>query len=182
MRHAQKRRIGFAAATAAAVVGLATLSGTPASAGPATRPAEELAKRFGLQQVPKASTLQTEKSGAAQANPLLSLVPDPSTSDRHYWSSKLESKSKQRTKIVEKRLADTKAAVEPLLVDEEEPDAERGSNDTAANAQLIAKFGSGKKQRSAARILGTLAANLNTSSFPTVPEDNGAIPWPVRPA
>jgi len=175
MRRVPKRRIGWVAAAAVAL-SLATFSGLPATAVPEESSSEELAKKFGLQQVPKGATLQKGISGSAKANPLLSLLPNPSLSDMHSWASKVEAKSKQRTKVVAQRMASAKAAVEPLLVDENEPDAMRGGNDTAANAQLIPQFGSASGKRSAARILGTLAPGVVPSSFAPVPEDNGSIP------
>ena len=64
----------------------------------------------------------------------------------------------QSAKRAARRAKSPKAlAPEPLLVDEEEPEDLRGSNDTLANAQLIPAFGSASDRRPAARILGTLA-------------------------
>ena len=62
-----------------------------------------------------------------------------------------------------KRTAKQRAlAVDPLLVDEQEPDGLRGGNDTPATAQPIAAFGSAAGERPAARILGTLAPGVES--------------------
>ena len=176
MRRGQKQRSGLAV-LAAVALSLATFSGLPATAAPEVNSADGLAQQFGLQQVPKQASVKKGRLGAAQANPLLSLVPDPSLTDMHSWSKKIEAASKQRTKALAARSASAKVAtVEPLLVDENEPDGLRGGNDTAADAQLIPKFGSATGKRSAARILGTLAPGATSTSFAPIPEDNGSIP------
>lgn len=76
-----------------------------------------------------------------------------------------------------KRTAKQRAlAVDPLLVDEQEPDGLRGGNDTPATAQPIAAFGSAAGERPAARILGTLAPGVDVEEIDAAPEDNGSIP------
>jgi hypothetical protein len=168
------------AASAAAVlsVSLATVGGSPATAAPVPGgPTEQLAQKIGMQTVPKGAAAKLKKStAAAPVNPLLSIVPDSSKIDYAYWKGVTEQKSKARAAAAAKARAATKAAVEPLLVDEQEPDAVRGGNDTTANAQLIPQFGTGSGKRPAARILGTLAPPPAPATLPAVPEDNGSIP------
>ncbi|HST84797.1 MAG TPA: hypothetical protein VLL08_23870 [Kineosporiaceae bacterium] len=85
----------------------------------------------------------------------------------------MESASKKRAKALAEQ-ARSKAK-ELLLVDEEEPDGDRGGNDTAASAQFIKKFGSTSSKSPAARLRGTLAPDAVSTSFPAPPEDNGSI-------
>ena len=184
MPRAQIRRSAWAIAAATAV-SLATFTGLPATA--VSKPAashesasDALARKLGFQLVPKGSKSKTTAKGAVQPNPYLSTVTDPSKVDMAGWRAPIEAKSKQRRAASLKARgltsAKAKAAVEPLLVDEAEPDAVRGGNDTPANAQYISKFGSAKGKRPAARILGTLAKPTSSSTFGPVAEDNGAIP------
>ena len=169
------RSAAAAAATVLAVV-LGTTGSTPATAAPEPGGStERLAQELGLQTVPKQSGTTARKASPG-SNPSLSLLSDPSKVDYSYWKAVAKEKSKQRAAAVAKRKAATKAAVEPLLVDEAEPDAVRGGNDSTANAQRIPQFGSAAGKRPAARILGTLAPGATPSTLPTVPEDNGSIP------
>jgi hypothetical protein len=166
-----------AAAATVVTVAAASLSGSTASAAPASGgDTERLAQELGFQTVPKAASGVVRKAASPGSNPALSLLPDPSKVDYSYWKSVTREKSKQRSAAVAKRKLATRAAVEPLLVDEAEPDAVRGGNDSTANAQLIPQFGSAAAKRPAARILGTLAPGATPSTLPTVPEDNGSIP------
>jgi len=134
------------------------------------------AQRLGVQLVPKnqAGKSAGAFSNAKGANPLIGLLSDPSTADHAYWKSATKQQSAKRAA---KRTAAPKAlAVEPLLVDEEEPDGIRGGNDTLATAQLIPAFGSATNRRPAARILGTLAPSVAAEPVDAAPEDNGSIP------
>jgi hypothetical protein len=134
------------------------------------------AQRLGVQLVPKhqAGKSAGAFSNAKGANPLIGLLSDPSTADYAYWKSAMKQQSAKRAA---KRTAAPKAlAVEPLLVDEEEPDGIRGGNDTLATAQLIPAFGSATNRRPAARILGTLAPSVAAEPVDAAPEDNGSIP------
>jgi hypothetical protein len=168
-------RLAAAAAATVMTVTLATLGGAPAGAAPGSGgPAEELAQKIGLQSVPKGAT--AARAASTGSNPLLSLLPDPTKVDYSSWKQAAKERSKARTAAVKKQKALTKAAVEPLLVDEAEPDTIRGGNDSTATAQLIPQFGSATNRRPAARILGTLAPGATPSTLPTVPEDNGSIP------
>jgi hypothetical protein len=112
-------------------------------------------------------------------NPYLSLLPDPSQSDTDYWRTTLAALGKQRAaklaqqKVTQQRLG---KAVEPLLVDEREPDALRGGNDTPATAEMIPAFGTGRRDRPAARVLGTLAASAPATTIGPFAEDDGSIP------
>jgi hypothetical protein len=169
------RSAAAAAATVLAVV-LGTTGSSPATAAPEPGgPTERLAQELGLQTVPKQSGTTARKASPG-SNPSLSLLADPSKVDYSYWKAVAKEKSKQRAAAVAKRKAATRAAVEPLLVDEAEPDDVRGGNDSTANAQPIPQFGSAAGKRPAARILGTLAPGATPSTLPTVPEDNGSIP------
>jgi len=140
----------------------------PAMAAPTAT--ERAAERLGLQMVPKhkAGKSASAFTGPRGANPYIALLPRPQRADYAYWKSAMKQAAKR---IPQRRAA---APVEPLLVDEQEPDGLRGGNDTTATAQLIPAFGSAAGQRPAARILGTLARNLET--FAAVQEDNGSIP------
>ena len=157
------RSAAAAAATVLAVV-LGTTGSTPATAAPEPGGStERLAQELGLQTVPKQSGTTARKASPG-SNPSLSLLTDPSTVDYSYWKAVAKEKSQQRAAAVAKRKAATKAAVEPLLVDEAEPDAVRGGNDSTATAQLIPQFGSAAGKRPAARILGTLAPGATPST------------------
>ncbi len=155
----------------ALVATTATLAVLGVAASPAGADAERTAQRLGLQTVPKhrpgksASAL----SGARGANPFVALLPNPQRSDYAYWKAAMRQRAAKRA---DKRAA----AVEPLLVDEAEPDGLRGGNDTNATAQLIPAFGSAPDQRPAARILGTLAPAATIRRVNAPPEDNGSIP------
>jgi hypothetical protein len=147
----------------------------PASAAPGD--GARTAQRLGVQLVPKQQP--GKKAGAFSnaakgTNPFIGLLPDPSKADYAYWKSAMEQQSAKRAA---RRAASPRAlAPEPLLVDEEEPEDFRGSNDTLANAQLIPAFGSAADRRAAARILGTIAPSVEPEEFVAKREDNGSIP------
>jgi hypothetical protein len=149
---------------------LATVGGAPATAAPS--PDGTTARELGLQSVPKQGTAPRKTSPGS--NPFLSQPPDPSGVDLAYWKSVAKQKSTARARAMAQKKA-TQPAVEPLLVDEAEPDAVRGRNDSTADAEFIPEFGSAAGRRPKARILGTLALPA-TSGFSKVPEDNGSIP------
>ncbi len=167
------RRARYALASVVGA-GLLVLAIAPASAAPPSGGSDELAQRLGLQLVPKDASL-SRKAGPAAANPMLSLLPDPSQANMYQWKARIRSESEARKAVVDRRRNATGKVVAPLLVDEQEPDAIRGGNDKAANAQLIPQFGSAKGKRSAARILGTLASPPPAASFPPSKEDDGSI-------
>jgi hypothetical protein len=160
-----------AAAATILVVTLGQASSSSAADQAAQAPDEQ--RRAGIQLVPK----QPGAAKPAGSNPLLSLVPDPSAIDHAGWRAYGRAQAKERNKAIaaaRQRLGI--AAVDPILVDEQEPDAIRGGNDWPSNAQLIPQFGSAAGKRPAARILGTLAAPAAPSTLAPVPEDNGSIP------
>jgi hypothetical protein len=95
--------------------------------------------------------------------------------DLVYWESVARQKSAARAKAMAQKQKAAQAEVGPLLVDEAEPDAIHGANDSTADAELIPEFGSAAGKRPKARILGTLAVPP-TSAFSKAPEDNGSIP------
>jgi hypothetical protein len=170
------RRSSWVVATTSTVATLA-LAAPAGSANAAPRgDGPRIADQLGVQLVPKhragkeASAFSNDKG----ANPLIALLPDPAKADYAYWNSAMK---RQSAKRAAKRAAATRAlAVEPLLVDEEEPDGIRGGNDVPANAQLIPAFGSAADRRPAARVLGTLAGSAAVEPVDAAPEDNGSIP------
>ena len=155
----------------ALVATTATLAVLGVAASPAGADPERTAARLGLQTVAKHQPGKSASalSGARGANPFIALLPNPERSDYAYWKAAMKQKAAKRAG---KRVL----AVEPLLVDEAEPDGLRGGNDTNATAQLIPAFGSAPDQRPAARILGTLAPGAAVDEIDAPPEDNGAIP------
>jgi hypothetical protein len=184
------RRRGVVAVVAA--VGALALAGpltaTPAAAvGAVTAPT--LAQRFGIQQVPKqVSNAAAVRSAFAApdkgTNPYIGLLPDGAKPDYAYWRAVLHDKAAKRAGAKAAAKANqlaglapaARAAAEPLLVDEAEPDAVRGGNDTPATAQFVPQFGTGRGKRPAARVLGTLAPSATPLTVAAGAEDDGAIP------
>src|SRR5687768_5623307 len=167
-------RLAAAAAATVMTVALGTVGGAPATAAPSPDgTTAKLARELGLQTVPKQGT--TARKSSPGSNPTVSLLPDPSGVDLTYWKSVAKQKSTARAKALALRKRSTQAAVEPLLVDEAEPDAVRGGNDSTANAQRIPQFGSAAGKRPKARILGTLAPSATPADIAPLPEDNGSI-------
>ena len=171
------RRSSWLVATTSSAAVLA-LAGPAAGATTGSKEdAARTAQRLGVQLVPKHQA--SKKAGAFSnpkrgVNPLIGLLPDPAKADYAYWKSAMKQQSAKRAA---KRAASPKAlAPEPLLVDEEEPEDLRGSNDTLASAQPIPAFGSASDRRPAARILGTIAPSADPDSVDAKPEDNGSIP------
>jgi hypothetical protein len=168
-------RLAAAAAATVMAVALGTTGSVSATAAPSPGgPTQELAQTLGLQTVPKSGTAARKASPGS--NPMVSLLPDPGVVDLKYWKDVAKQKSTARAKSLAQRKAAAQAAVEPLLVDEAEPDAVRGGNDSTANAQRIPEFGSAAGKRPKARILGTLAPSATPADIAPVPEDNGSIP------
>ena len=155
----------------ALVATTATLAVLGVAASPAGAVAEPAAQRLGLQTVPKHRPGKSANalSGVRGANPFIALLPHPERSDYAYWKAAMKQRAVKRAKS-------RALAVEPLLVDEAEPDGLRGGNDTNATAQLIPAFGSAAGERPAARILGTLAPGAAVRGVTAPPEDNGSIP------
>ena len=133
----------------------------------------------GLQTVKKHKAPKSANpiSNGRSANPMIALLPNPATSDLAYWRSAMKQRAAARAKQApQSPLQRRAAAVDPLLVDETEPDGIRGGNDTPDNAQAIPAFGSAAGLRPAARVLGTLAPGPESESFEAADEDDGSIP------
>ncbi len=133
---------------------------------------------LGIQTAPKPPRRATALTSTTPqgTNPFLSQVIDPTKVDFYGWRVALESKAqkaqKVRNALQSNHLAQT---LQPLLVDELEPDALSGLNDTLTSGELVNGFGTNANPR--ARLLGTFAPPRNVSTnFPTFTEDDGAIP------
>ena len=137
--------IGTLVAGAMAISSMATASG---SAGAATG-GEDRALESGAQGTAKHTTRpQVRVNGvkAAAANPYLGLVPDPSKIDWSYWKKQMATKAEKRYAAL--------TPPTPFVHDEEEPAGTQNSNDSAATAEEIPGFGTGKNKQQAVRILG----------------------------
>ncbi len=91
-------------------------------------------------------------------NPYLSLLRHPERVDFAAWDAYLDRVGDRRDARRERVAAKTRTLQRvrpPVLVDEDEPDGERGSNETFETAQLIPQFGTSRNPR--ARILGSLS-------------------------
>ena len=126
------RRTGWVAST------IATLAvpggrGRPGRGGRRATPSGS-----GCRRCPSSSPASRPPHSPAPAgrNPFIALLPRPGASDYAYWRAAMQQKARSG------RAKPRALAVEPLLVDEQEPDALRGGNDTPATAQLIPAFGS----------------------------------------
>jgi hypothetical protein len=121
---------------------------------------------------------KSAKPGArpAGANPYLALVPDPSAVDYAAWDRYLARKSQVRAdRMVHRQVQ--RSLAPPLVVDEDEPEGIRGSNDTPATAQPIPGFGTRRQDNFRARILGNLSQEqVFTDEIAPGVEDDGAIP------
>jgi hypothetical protein len=141
--------------------------------------------RLGLQGVPKQAPAKfgaQQLSGSAPSNPYLGLVSDPSQVNWAYWKSQLQTAGKIRAKRLGTRkfAAVEGHAVEPVFLDELEPDQSLGGNDDRTSAQDLAKFGLGGGRVPSARVLGTLANGPSATTLPAGDEDNGSIPKAVK--
>ncbi len=159
--------IGTLVAGAMAISSMATASG---SAGAATGGGDR-ALESGAQGTAKHTTRpQVRVNGvkAAAANPYLGLVPDPSKIDWAYWKSQMATKAEKRYAAL--------TPPTPFVHDEEEPAGTQNSNDSAATAEEIPGFGTGKNKQRAVRILGeNFAPELDVADVATA-EDQGSIP------
>src|SRR4051794_29132751 len=167
------RRSGWTAAVlSASLLALAA----PAAASTGEDP-DQLARRFGVQLVPKGSADQLRAPDKGQADPFLSLLPDPSRVDLYSWKATLSARSAAREARIQQSGSRSQiAATARLVVDEAEPDTAFGVNDTPASAERIPAFGSGRRAVPAADIRGTLAPLPPPAQFAPPPEDNGSIP------
>lgn len=168
-----RTRIAVAAAAGLAILvtvvpGAASGQGTGAPA-PATAldAAERRALEAGVQVAPKAPP------GRAPAgpNPYLAWGVDPATADYAGWRRELEARAAARA------AERPRAAVDPVLVDEDEPAGIRGSNDTPATAEVVDGFGTAQDRNPRARVLGELSPEVvPVQAVDPTPEDDGAIP------
>ncbi|MGZ5399157.1 MAG: hypothetical protein ACXWDM_04030, partial [Nocardioides sp.] len=112
------------------------------------------------------------------ANPYLALLPHPERVDFAAWAAYLDRIAERRDarrQQIAARAGAQQRRPQPILVDEREPEGERGSNDTIQTAQRIQRFGTARNPR--ARILGSLENEV----IPLEPqdpneEDDGSIP------
>ncbi len=166
-----KRRIAITCITATAALGLA---GTPVIAAPGasdTPDAAAVERATGLQVAPKGSARLT--GAVRDVNPFLSLQRNESSVDYATWRAKMRVAAQKREAA---RQASGRVG-DPVLYDEKELPGTQ-SNDSRAEAERIAPFGSGAGKRNAARVLGSLQAFADggTSTLAPVAEDNGSIP------
>lgn len=146
---------------------------TPAFASAAPDQGTDVADR-GYQQAAKAA----QGKAPSGPNPYLALVKDRSKLDFAGWDRALAYKSKVRAQQKAKVRANAGAAAQqPILHDEEEPAGIFGGNDTQADAEVVAKFGTAKGKNPKARILGQLSHQVvPVSAMTPNTEDDGAIP------
>jgi len=168
------------ATISAAVLGLALITPGTAHAAPTAptptkdgelTPADRAALAAGFSLAPKAPY------GAKPAgpNPLLAEVPDAAKVDYAGWANYLRTQG--RAKAAAKAKALGKAALPPVVVDEDEIDGTSGANDVPVNAQRVTGFGTGSGQYSKIRVLGSLDNEaVAAPAVPPAPEDDGAIP------
>src|SRR3712207_2248837 len=127
----QIRQGGWIAAVLAAGMLVTSLPATAADVDDPDQPA----RRLGFQLVPKGSADQRLGSGPVQPNPLLSLLPDPSAVDVYSWKATSAARSAARRAAMEQvPRAGRQAVVTPLPVEDVEPAAVSGVNDTPATA------------------------------------------------
>lgn len=172
MSRMRVRRNGW---TAAVLSTSLLVLAAPAAAAPSEDP-DEVARRFGIQTVPKGSADELRKPGLAQPDPFLSLLPDPASVDMYSWKATAAARSAAREAQLQQSGTGWRPDRTPLVVDEAEPDTAFGVNDTPATAQHIPAFGSGRRERPAADIRGTLASLPAPTQFTAPAEDNGSIP------
>jgi hypothetical protein len=126
----------------------------------------------GLQLADKKATAKAPTG----ANPFLALLPDPASADYSGWRQHLEAKAKQRATLKAQQRA-LAVVPSPILVDEDEPDGTRGSNETPATAQPAPAFGTAAAKNPRARVLGTLDNEVvSATALAPNTEDDGAIP------
>jgi hypothetical protein len=157
-------------------LGLSAAERAALAAGHGSGPsaAERAALAAGPDAVPKAPP-GTKPAGP---NPFLADLPAGAHPDYAGWARYLKSQSSAKLKS---RLNATKsltaAAPPAVVVDEDEIDGTSGANDIPVNAQRVTGFGTGAKQFSRIRVLGSLDnETVTTPGVPAAPEDDGAIP------
>ncbi|MBK9475745.1 MAG: pre-peptidase C-terminal domain-containing protein [Tetrasphaera sp.] len=120
----------------------------------------------------------TKFGPTAGPNPWTSFVPKPGRTDLPAWKAIARGSATARAnsaKVAAAKVAASGTLPPPLIHDELEPSTLIGSNDTRANAERIAGFGTRANPR--LRVLGSLAPSTVTATPGTAaPEDNGSIP------
>ena len=188
----RRRPILTAVGTVGAISALLLCTGHAATAEPRPTPAlrlhhSSLDRRLGLQQVPKTPPIRDairEAGGESAAgkpqevNPYLGLIPNPGKVNWAYWESRLRRAGQVRAMHLANRKIESAAgpSVEPVFVDELEPDQSLGSNDRTNTAQDLTRFGLAPGRVPSARVLGTLASGPAPTSFGAAREDDGSIP------
>jgi hypothetical protein len=114
----------------------------------------------------------------AGPDPYLADLPAGAHPDYAGWARYLKSQAPSRLKARLKTAGLAAAAPPPaVVVDEDEIDGTWGGNDVPVNAQRIAGFGTGAKQHSRIRVLGSLDNEpIDAVGVPAAPEDDGSIP------
>jgi Bacterial pre-peptidase C-terminal domain len=168
------------ATVGAVVLGLVALTpgaspAAPLRTDPGLSPADQASVDAGLPVADKA------KPGARPAgvNPFLALLPDAAKADYSGWATYMQKQAAARSAARLKTSVAARPAVAAaaVVVDEDEPDGTRGSNEDPASAQLIKNFGTGSGQNAAIRVLGSLDPETATAvTRPANPEDDGSIP------
>jgi hypothetical protein len=165
--------LGVVALTPGAAPAAPSDPAAPTRSGSASSAADRAALDAGLPVADKAAAPGAKPKGA---NPYLALLPDDTKADYSGWAKYLAAQATAKA-AAELKARSAKAAASPLLVDEDEPDGTRGSNDNPAAAQLIKGFGTTAATNSKARILGRLDPEaVSTPAIPATPEDDGSIP------
>ena len=112
-------------------------------------------------------------------NPYLANLPDAAKADYKGWATYMAKQAAAKSAVRLNAQAKNRAApaASPILVDEDEPDGTRGSNENPASAQRIKGFGTTASLNSRARVLGRLdPETVTTTAIPAPAEDDGAIP------
>ena len=160
----------------ALVVGMVAFGAAAAPAAPADSAKQAVEQANALAGAP---VLGKAKPGAKPSgvNPYLAMVPPGTQVDYQGWASYMAGQAKAQATARLKAQAQNRVAVaSPLLVDEDEPDGTRGSNENPASAQRIQGFGTTAKLNPAARVLGRLDPEAATlTAIAAGAEDNGSI-------
>ncbi|GAA1926291.1 pre-peptidase C-terminal domain-containing protein [Nocardioides hwasunensis] len=170
-----------------AIVTPALSTAAPAG-GDGVTPSQQTALDLGIQVADK-ETGAAALSAATNPNPYLANLPDIEDADYFGWQRKMAADAAARAdsaKLAKLRRdgltanrtgVAARAALTPFVHDEEEPAGTAGSNDSHADAEPIAPFGTGAAKMPAVRILGELTPPpASTPAEITTEEDQGAIP------
>ncbi|NOY73822.1 MAG: hypothetical protein GXP14_15900 [Gammaproteobacteria bacterium] len=195
----KKRRTVFAAGLVFSVMALPMAGAQDQSAK--LKNAMEKQVALGIQAVPKAFTDQVIRAASSKAftdqaiqtaslrtlpgpNPFLSKVVDLTKVDFYSWRMAVASQAVAAQKTRDAAQDNFQVSdLQPLVIDELEPDSLSGLNDTLATKELVKGFGTDTNPK--ARILGVLAPLRDVyTDFPGFAEfngvdgaDDGAIPF-----